>query len=130
MDYIRFTPKLTLLFLLLGKLSIANAEGFSRCGEYLVSGVLRSKPEGLQIIVFEKTRSELDISLKILDEGRVAGFLDFPITVGLMLDEKFTGTKGKASSITQRAKFQVPDPLNPNRNNGFILVKPVECKSK
>ena len=120
--------RVVLIIMLLGNFQFSQADGFSQCGEYLVSGILRAKPDGMQVIVDENTRSEIHISLKILDAGRIAGLLDLPLTVGLLLDEKFDGTRGRASAITQKAKMRVPDPMGPNKS--FSLVRALECKSK
>ena len=75
----------TLFILLLSSLGHAEVQLSDRvndCGDYLVSGVVRIKPEGMQIIVHEKTKSEQTISLKLGDQSAAAVYLDKPMTIG------------------------------------------------
>ena len=104
--------------------------GLVSCGEYLVAGVVRAPKEGIRVVVNEKTKSEYNISLSILDQARIAGLVNYTVTVNLLLDKKFDGTKGVASLITKQAEMRVPDPLNPARDTGFKLLKASECKKE
>ena len=105
-------------------------DSITDCGNYLVSGVVRIRPEGMQIVVHEKTRSEQTISLKLEDQSSAAVYLDSPIIIGLLLDKAFDGTKGQADHITQKIERRIPNPLFPNKDTGYQLIKKMECKSK
>ena len=100
------------------------------CGDYLVFGVLRIRPEGMRIVVHEKTQSEQLISLNLDDQSAIATHLNFPITVGLLLDKKFDGTNGYASAITKKIEIRAPNPLIPNEDTGYKLIKKSKCKTK
>ena len=100
------------------------------CGEYIVSGVVRIRPEGMLVVVHEKTRSEQTISLKLEDQSTASVYLDSPMTIGLLLDKAFDGTKGQADHITQKIERRIPNPLFPNKDTGYLLVKKMECKTK
>ena len=101
--------------------------GLTKCGEYLVAGVVKIVDEKLNVVVNEKTKSEHKISIQAADQAHIAAFIGYPVTVNLMLDKKFDGTKGTASAVTKNAVIRIPDPLNPLNDTGFKLIKESEC---
>ena len=109
--------------LLLPQISLA---ALSDCGEYEVRGIVRTKQAGHEIIINEKTMSELTISVPTSEMLKLAPYVDRPMKAVILLDKKFDGTKGvsnKVISISDR----IPDPLRPT-DTGLELVKKADCK--
>lgn len=116
------------LFLLFILPTIANAgiAGLSECGEYTIKGVIRPLPEGLTIVVNEKTQSELKITMPLLEQSKIGGHINKPVTIKALLTTQFDGTKGFTEKIIS-SELRLPDPLNP-KDTGLSLDKKLDCK--
>jgi hypothetical protein len=110
--------------ILLPQLSLATV---SDCGEYEVRGIVRTKQVGHEIVINEKTMSELNISLPISEMLKLAPYVDRPMTAIILLNKKFDGTKGTSDKIIS-IKDRIPDPLKPD-DTGLILVKKESCRN-
>lgn len=119
--------KYTFAIALISALSFSPAwsEVLSDCGQYSANGVIRSKKEGIQFIVNEKTQSEHIISMPIPEQAKAAGFINRDVTINLMLTKKTIGQKLESSEIVSITN-RIPDPLNP-QDTGFKLVKKSDC---
>lgn len=115
--------KVLCLFLLFPTIATA---GLGQCGEYTIRGVVRALPEGLTIVVNEKTQSELKITMPIFEQSKIGGHINKPVTIKALLTTQFDGTKGFTEKIIS-SEFRLPDPLNP-KDTGLSLDKKVNCK--
>lgn len=98
----------------------------SDCGDYEVRGVVRAGKLGHEIIINEKTMSELNITLPIQEQLKLAPYVDRPMKAVILLDKKFDGTKGVSNKIIS-INDRIPDPLKP-KDTGLELIKKTSCK--
>jgi hypothetical protein len=112
-----------LYFLLLFPV-IANAE-ISDCGEYNTRAVVRVIDSEIRIVVNEKTQSETIISMSKLEQGRLAGHIDKPVTIKLILTKKFNGMTGVADKIIS-TELRIPDPIKA-MDTRLTLIKKMDC---
>lgn len=115
--------KYFLTLLLIPQISLADLSG---CGEYQVRAVVRAGTVGHEIIVNEKTQSELTLTMPIVDRLKLAPYVDRAITAVVLLNKKFDGTKGEIDHIIS-IEARIPDPLSPT-DTGLKLVKKTDCK--
>lgn len=113
---------LVLYILTIPQLSMA---GLSDCGEYEVRGVIRAKKTSYEIVVNEKTQSELNIALPLHEQLKLLPYSNKPMTAVLILDKKFDGTHGISEKIIS-IQNRIPDPLKPG-DTGLSLLKKMEC---
>lgn len=116
--------KIFLLLLLVPQISFAD---LSSCGEYQVRAVVRAGKTSHVIIVNEKTRSELTLTMPIVERLKLAPYVDRAISAVVLLNKKFDGTKGEVDNIIS-IESRIPDPLSP-LDTGIKLIKKVECKN-
>lgn len=128
--------KNALLFLLLSlttfefALALENEkpyESYQGCGEYWTAGIVRSTKLGYFIVVNEKTQSEYNFKAPILEEPKLAPYVDRPMKAKVVLSQKLNGTRGDIEKVIQ-ATNRVPNPLHPILDTGFRLIKKMECK--
>ncbi|MBC7428093.1 MAG: hypothetical protein H7336_05750 [Bacteriovorax sp.] len=112
-------------FLFLMFPQIIFADVITDCGEYTARGIVREKPDGLKLIVNEKTLSEYVISMSLLEQGQLGGLINKDAIVQLILNKKFNGQKGVTSKIIS-AKSRILNPLNPE-DTGLKLDKKSQC---
>ena len=114
------------LFLLLLSLP-AQAQEWTGidCGTYEVKGVVRSSKNVLLIIVNEKTKSEIVITVPIPNEALLAPHVDKPILANLVVNSKASGPHFLGT--IQEIQARVPNPLS-NRDTGMQLIAKTECK--
>lgn len=120
MKCILYFSVLSLLFF-----SEATKATLTECGEYSANGVVRAKSDGIKFIINEKTLSEFVISLPVLEQMKIAGFVDKDVTIVLLLNKKTIGQKLESSEI-RSATLRIPDPLNP-KDTGLSLRKGEKC---
>lgn len=113
---------LAFLILTLPLLSLAD---LSDCGEYEVRGVVRAKSTSYEIVVNEKTMSEINIAFSMNEQLKLLPYADKAMTAVLILDKKFDGTKGQSEKIIN-IKSRIPDPLRPD-DTGLSLLKKMKC---
>lgn len=113
---------LVALILILPQIALAD---LSVCGEYEVRAVVRAKKTSYEIVVNEKTMSEINIALPVPEQLKLAPYIDRPMTAVLILDKKFDGTKGRSEKIIS-VKNRIPDPLKPG-DTGLTLIKKMKC---
>lgn len=115
--------KYALIFLIaLPTLSMA---ALSECGEYEVRAVVRAKETSYEIVINEKTRSELNIALPLKEQLKLLPYANKPMTAVLLLDKKFDGTNGRSEKVIS-IKSRIPDPLKPD-DTGLSLLKKTNC---
>lgn len=117
--------KYILVFLLMTTPVLAMA-GLTGCGEYEVRGIVRSDNSISRIVVNEKTMSEIIINLPSGLQLKLLPYINRPVTITLILDKKFDGTKGSTQKIIN-VKSRIPDPLKPG-DTGFMIKNKMECK--
>lgn len=115
--------KYLLLLVVIPQVSLADLSG---CGEYEVRAIVRAGKTSHQIIVNEKTQSELTLSMPIVERLKLAPYVDSPITAVVTLKKKFDGTKGEIDNIIS-IKNRIPDPMKPG-DTGLKLIKKTKCK--
>jgi hypothetical protein len=115
--------KYILLLLLVPQISFAE---LSSCGEYQVRAIVRAGKVGHEIVVNEKTKSELTLTMPIEERIKLAPYVGRAITAVVLLNTKFDGTKGEIDSIIS-IENRIPDPMNP-ADTGLKLIKQTECK--
>lgn len=111
------------LLLLIPQMSLAE---LSECGEYEVKAIVRTTKTGHDIVVNEKTMSEMNISVPVTEQLKLAPYVNRPMTAVVSLKQKFDGTKGQAESIL-KIETRIPDPMKPG-DTGIKLVKKTDCK--
>lgn len=115
--------KFMLLFFMTPTLCLA---ALSECGEYEIKGVVKAGKAGYEIVVNEKTRSELRIQLPTAEQLKVLPYADRAMTANVLLQKKFDGTKGLSDKIIS-IKTRIPNPLDP-QDTGLSLITKSECK--
>lgn len=115
--------KYFLILLLVPQISLAD---LSSCGEYQIRAVVRASKVGHDIIVNEKTQSELTLTMPIVERMKLAPYVDRDITAVALLNKKFDGTKGEIDQIIS-IESRIPDPLSPG-DTGLKLIKKTACK--
>ena len=113
------------LLLLLSLPTIALAQ-FTECGEYTARGIVRAVNSEIKIIVNEKTQSETVISMPRLEQAKIAGHLDKPVTINLLLNKPFDGMTGVSEKII-KIGLRIPDPIRP-LDTGLKLNKQTKCQ--
>ena len=114
------------LFLLLLSLA-AQAEEWTGidCGTYEVKGVVRSSKNVLLVVVNEKTKSEIVITVPIPNEALLAPYIDKPIIAKLVVNSKASGAH--ILGTIQDIQARVPNPVS-NSDTGVQLIAKTECK--
>ena len=103
-------------------------EGFQGCGEYLAAGTVHSSVKtGYTLVVNEKTRSEYNFKVPIIEEPKFAPYVDKPLKASILVTKPIDGTRGEIEKVT-KVEHRVPNPLHPVFDTGFRLIKKVECK--
>ncbi|WP_408095362.1 hypothetical protein ACJVC5_09985 [Peredibacter sp. HCB2-198] len=110
---------------LLGIFISVNSLASTDCYLYEVKGVARIKGSDLELVVNEKTMSEMRFGMKISDTAKFGPYLD-STTKG---EYVFKG-KPVSKSVIQEIKSlkrSTPDPLN-HQNHSYIKeLKAIEC---
>lgn len=115
--------KYFLLLMMVPQISLAD---LTDCGEYEVKAVVRAGKVGHEIIVNEKTQSQLTLSMPVLERLKLAPYVDMPITASVVLNQKFDGSKGEIDAIV-KIENRIPDPMKPG-DTGIKLTKKMDCK--
>jgi len=102
----------------------ADWTGFAGCGLYQVRGVGRLMNNSLVIVVNENTRSQIVFHLPILNEPRLAPYLDRPLVAELQLDQPMQGAQG--TGTVMQVADRLPNPLNP-MDTGIRLMTEGQC---
>lgn len=117
-----------ILFFFITTAPAFSIAGLSDCGEYEVRGVVRAKLKNYEIVVNEKTMSEINIAFHLRQQLKLLPYINRPVTIALILDKKFDGTKGISEKIIS-VKKRIPDPLK-SGDTGLVLIKKLECTLK
>jgi hypothetical protein len=95
--------------------------GISKCGIYLVNGIVRTTPKGHVIVVNEKSQSEFTITVSIPNEAKLAPYLDKAMVAKVALVKK--SLLGEVKEISSR----IPNPLSP-QDTGVKLLTQIKCQ--
>jgi hypothetical protein len=95
------------------------------CGTYEVKGVVRSSKNVLLVVVNEKTKSEILITVPIPNEALLAPYIDKPMLAKLVVNSKTSGPH--ILGTIQDIQARVPNPIA-NRDTGMHLIAKTECK--
>lgn len=115
--------KYFLMLMMIPQISLAE---LTDCGEYEVRAIVRAGKLSHEIIVNEKTQSQLTLTMPVLERLKLAPYVDRPITAVVVLNQKFDGTKGEIDSII-KIENRIPDPMKPG-DTGLKLIKKMDCK--
>jgi hypothetical protein len=114
-------------------LSIALADQvefteFSKCGDYLVSGIIKLEAEKLQFnfIVFQGSKSEIKIKVAEADISRIAAYVNKSSIIKAQFIHPITNQLGEFKILDIQSK--IADPLKGAKDSGFHLVKETACK--
>lgn len=102
-------------------------ENFQGCGIYWVAGIVRTTKLGFFIVVNEKTGSEYTLKSSILEEPKLAPYIDRPMQALVVIAQKLNGTIGEIARV-DTVKDRIPNPLHPVFDTGFRIIKKLECK--
>ena len=123
-----FSSLLFLLFTANAQDNLKPYEGFQGCGEYLAAGTVHSSVKtGYTLVVNEKTRSEYNFKIPIIEEPKFAPYVDKPLKAQIKVTKQIDGTKGEIEKVLN-VDHRVPNPLHPAFDTGFRLIKKLECK--
>lgn len=115
--------KYFLMLMMIPQISMAE---LIDCGEYEVRAIVRAGKVSHEIIVNEKTLSQLTLSMSPLERLKLAPYVDMPISATVVLNQKFDGSKGEIDTIV-KIENRIPDPMKPG-DTGLKLVKKMSCK--
>jgi hypothetical protein len=125
--------KLVFLFLILMLGSTAYADdvygSLKGCGRYKIAGIIRkSKTFGVDIIVNEKTQSEHVFKPAPRELPRFVSIFDLPVS----FEADVVSIDGTRGLLANGSNFQpiLPNPLEPKKSSGFILLSEKKCESK
>jgi hypothetical protein len=99
--------------------------GISDCGIYRVKGVARSTPNGLIIVVNEKSKSEINIKIPEHNEAFLAPYVDKAIEASVKIVNKSQGSS--VEGIIMKIASRIPNPINP-KDTGIKLSSKALCK--
>lgn len=116
---------ITFTLLISSSLFAQDWTGISDCGVYQVNAVARSVKNGLVIIVNEKTKSEITISVPVQNEAYLAPYVDRAMTASVIFAKKSQGAK--VEGTIKEIKSRIPNPINP-MDTGIKLISKAECK--
>jgi hypothetical protein len=86
---------------------------------------VRSSKNVLVVVVNEKTKSEIVITVPIPNEALLAPYIDKPIVAKLAINSKASGAH--IWGTIQEIQARVPNPLS-NSDTGMQLIAKTECK--
>jgi hypothetical protein len=116
---------ITLTLFISSPLLAQDWTGISDCGVYQVNAVARSVKSGLVIIVNEKTKSEITISVPVQNEAFLAPYVDKAMSASVVFSKKAQGSKAEGS--IKDIKSRIPNPINP-MDTGIKLISKARCK--
>ena len=119
-------PLLIIIHLIYTSLNISPASewfGYKGCGLYRVRGIGRSRPNGLKIILNEKTNSEILISLPITNEVMLAPYVNKELTAKVKIYKTDGAT---ASGVIKEIDRRIPNPLDP-KDTGIDYIDKSDC---
>ena len=97
--------------------------GYKGCGLYRVRGIGRSKPQGLKIIINEKSNSEIIISLPITNEVLLAPYVDKDLTAKIKI---FNTDGSTALAVIKEIDRRIPKPIDP-KDTGIEFLEKSDC---
>ena len=98
----------------------------STCGKYSIRGVARIEKDEILFVVNEKSKSQITLSLPIIEQAKLGPYINRPVTLTASLVKKMDGTKGSIAEIFDSPKGRVPDPLRAG-DTGFKLLTAQDC---
>lgn len=99
--------------------------GITVCGLYSAKGIVRSYKDGLVINVNEKTKSEIIISVPIMNEPKLAPYLNKAVEASIEF-KKLTPHLKLLGTVTQ-IKSRLPNPIDPS-DTGIKLISKGACQ--
>ncbi len=107
-------------------LLILSASGSLACGVYEVNGVVRSSAEGYGIVVNEGTKSEVHLSVPVLEAVKMFSFKNQPVKCVVQILKPIDGTHASIDQLVS-IDLRVPDPLHPALNTYVRLNRKLKC---
>lgn len=99
-----------------------------KCGLYTLQGVVRETPDDFEVVINEKTASEIKVTLNEIDLVKLASYKDKSIQADIILTEDQYGHDLTVKEISN-IKVRISNPLNP-KDTFIKLVSPKNCKVK
>jgi hypothetical protein len=102
-----------------------NWSGVSECGLYRAQGIARTTNKGPVIVVNEKSRSEVILSVSLISEVKLAPYIDRAIVVTIAVNKN---PKSQHFTATiKEIKSRIPNPLSPN-DTGINIISKEKCQ--
>ncbi len=99
--------------------------GINSCGLYRAKGTVQLSKDGPVVIVNEKTKSEIIISVPIQNEPIMAPYIGKPIEASI--EFKKISKDSKIIGTVKTIKSRLPNPINP-RDTEIILISKGVCE--
>lgn len=99
-----------------------------KCGLYTLQGVVRETPDDFEVVINEKTASEIKVSVTGIDLVKLASYKDKSIQAEIVLTENQYGHDLTVKEISN-IKVRIGNPLNP-KDTFIKLVSPKNCQVK
>jgi hypothetical protein len=113
------------LFLFSSNLLAQNWTGIDKCGEFQVKGIARYLNHNPVIIVNEKSRSEIIISVPTKNTAFITPYIDKPLQATVKFEKEFHVSQ--VEGVIKDIKSRLPNPIDP-KDTGFSFVSKGECK--
>lgn len=122
-----------LIFFLLSLITISSTSQafefgeFKGCGEYNVAGIFKidEKESRIEYIVYEGSKSEISIKLKITDDPKAAPYINRASLVRAIFHKTIDKQAGEFEILEVQSR--IANPLNGAKDSGFNLIKGVKC---
>lgn len=102
----------------------ADWTGFKGCGLYQVRGVVKYVKNTPTMIVNEGTKSEIQLSVPILNEPKLSPYIDQPFVAEVKILSPMNGSLGRGEVV--KIETRLPHPLNP-KDTGLTFIKNIGC---
>lgn len=118
-----------ILVILIFNLLSSNIQAATfKCGLYTLQGVVRETPDDFEVVINEKTASEVKVSITGIDLVKLASYKDKSIKAEIILTENQYGHDLTVEEISN-IKLRISNPLNP-KDTFIKIISPKACKVK
>ena len=100
---------------------------FKGCGEYNIAGIfkLNIKESRIEYIVYEGSKSEVNLKLKITDEPKAAPYINRTSFVRAIFQKAIDKQEGEIEILEVQSRLA--NPINSAKDSGFNLIKVQKC---
>lgn len=115
-----------MIFLILPSLSFAESLGLSGCGVYEFKGIPRIKNDKVVLVLNEKSMSEIVLKPAIIDEAKLAPFVNL-VAQGELVVGKITGPRAGDVKEFTKLDYGESDPLKLTGHTFIKKKKDLKC---